>query len=257
MRGRQFEAALNRLADWWAHKFRVQVEKGIRHRSYDEATALSPQPPTPLKPDPKGKGKAKALPEDDDDEGPGLGGPEGERVRSEKSLMKHALMMRGSPDMSAQLFTSLCRALGLPARLVVSLQPALWRREKSDKDKALDKALQKSRKQLKDKRNLAREAAIVAASARNASASSSNAPNLASGPTPNLRQNGAGANTSSDAGGPDDDMEEITPVTPRPSLSVDSIVAPNVGTAPADPSRPTVRLRRSKPAGNVLGASRK
>ena len=67
--------------------------------------------------DPKGKGKARVVEVDDDDS---------EVIKSEKSLMKHALMMRGSRDTSAQLFTSLCRALGIPARLVASLQSVPW-----------------------------------------------------------------------------------------------------------------------------------
>lgn len=49
-----------------------------------------------------------------------------EVVRSVKSLMKHALQRYGSRDVSAQLFTALCRALGIPARLVVSLQSVPW-----------------------------------------------------------------------------------------------------------------------------------
>lgn len=40
--------------------------------------------------------------------------------------MKHALMQSGSRDTSAQLFTALCRALDIPARLVVSLQSIPW-----------------------------------------------------------------------------------------------------------------------------------
>jgi xeroderma pigmentosum group C-complementing protein len=51
---------------------------------------------------------------------------ESEVIHTSKSLMKHALMRGGSRDTSAQLFTSLCRALGIPARLVVSLQSVPW-----------------------------------------------------------------------------------------------------------------------------------
>jgi xeroderma pigmentosum group C-complementing protein len=58
-----------------------------------------------------------------------------ETIRSEKSLMKHALMWSGSRDTSAQLFTALCRALGIPARLVVSLQSIPWQAS-VDKSKA-------------------------------------------------------------------------------------------------------------------------
>lgn len=45
----------------------------------------------------------------------------GELIRNEQSLAKRAVQMVGTRDMSAQLFTSLCRALGIPARLVCSL----------------------------------------------------------------------------------------------------------------------------------------
>ena len=40
--------------------------------------------------------------------------------------MKHVLNRRGSKDISAQLFTALCRALKIPTRLVVSLQSVPW-----------------------------------------------------------------------------------------------------------------------------------
>lgn len=51
----------------------------------------------------------------------------GEPIHGVKSLMKRALLMKGSRDMSAQLFTSCLRALDIPARLVFSLQPVTWR----------------------------------------------------------------------------------------------------------------------------------
>ncbi|KAH9020525.1 hypothetical protein EDB83DRAFT_2432244 [Lactarius deliciosus] len=40
--------------------------------------------------------------------------------------MKHALMCSGSRDVSSQLFTAHCRALGIPTRLVVSLRSVPW-----------------------------------------------------------------------------------------------------------------------------------
>ncbi|KAH9931640.1 Rad4-domain-containing protein [Epithele typhae] len=81
--------------------------------------------PTP-KPDPKGKGKRRATDDDDGVDDEERYGIDGEKIRGEKSLMKHALMQKGSRDTSAQLFTALCRALGIPARLVVSLQSVPW-----------------------------------------------------------------------------------------------------------------------------------
>lgn len=109
-RGHRFESALTRLMEWWGDTFRVDPTGHIRNRTFDEVQKIINQ-------DPKGKGKARAVDLDDD---------EGEVIKSEKSLMKHALMMRGSRDTSAQLFTALCRGLGIPARLVVSLQSVPW-----------------------------------------------------------------------------------------------------------------------------------
>ncbi|PCH40265.1 Rad4-domain-containing protein [Wolfiporia cocos MD-104 SS10] len=113
MRGRLFEAAITRLAEWWSQNFRVELTGHIKNRTWDEVHRT-------IAADPKGKGKARARDSDSDEE------EDGEVVRSPKSLMKHALMMRGSRDTSAQLFTALCRALGIPARLVVSLQSVPW-----------------------------------------------------------------------------------------------------------------------------------
>ncbi|PIL22401.1 hypothetical protein GSI_15089 [Ganoderma sinense ZZ0214-1] len=126
-RGRLFESAITRLADWWASSFKVVPSGHLRSRTFHDVQRSLPKPkPTPP-PDPKGKGKGRAVEasdeEEDDEERYGV---EGERIRSAKSLMKHALMWRGSRDTSAQLFTALCRALGIPARLVVSLQSVPW-----------------------------------------------------------------------------------------------------------------------------------
>ena len=126
-RGRLFESTIIRLADWWASSFDVVPTGHLRSRTFADVQRTLPKPRSPPRPDPKGKGKARAVEDDeseeDDEERYGV---EGERIRSAKSLMKHALMWRGSRDTSAQLFTALCRALGIPARLVVSLQSVPW-----------------------------------------------------------------------------------------------------------------------------------
>lgn len=132
MRGRQFQHAVSHLAAWWYREFdvrdgpklnvRSQTFSEVQHELAQESTA-KPGPSS----DRKGKGKAKRTAQDDD---------HGEVIRSEKSLMKHALMKRGSRDISAQLFTSLCRALGIPARLVVSLQSVPWRSSVGKSNKA-------------------------------------------------------------------------------------------------------------------------
>lgn len=111
MRGRLFEAAVTRLVEWWHATFDVELTGHLRSRPFEEVQQELVKDK---------KGKARALDSDDDAD------DEHEIIRSEKSLMKHALMKRGSRDTSAQLFTALCRALGIPARLVVSLQSVPW-----------------------------------------------------------------------------------------------------------------------------------
>lgn len=112
MRGRLFESAITNLAKWWSTVFEVEETGHIRNRTFDEVQKA-------LAADPKGKGKGRATDSSEYEK-------DNEVIRSEKSLMKHALMFRGSRDTSAQLFTALCRALGIPARLVVSLQSVPW-----------------------------------------------------------------------------------------------------------------------------------
>ncbi|KAI6108538.1 hypothetical protein EV401DRAFT_2116820, partial [Pisolithus croceorrhizus] len=108
-RGRLFEATVNRLVDWWTDTFFTVIPTGhIRNRTFEEV-----QQEIEL-----GFDASRCL--EDDTDGT-------ERIRSVNSLMKHALMQRGSRDTSAQLFTALCRALNIPARLVVSLQSVPWR----------------------------------------------------------------------------------------------------------------------------------
>ncbi|GBE85109.1 Rad4-domain-containing protein [Sparassis crispa] len=118
-RGRLFEAAINRLTEWWSASFRVDPTGHIRSRTFEDVQqrlglSLSADPAEARR---RAKGKERAIDVDEED---------AEVIRSEKSLMKHALMFRGSRDASAQLFTALCRALGIPARLVVSLQSVPW-----------------------------------------------------------------------------------------------------------------------------------
>ncbi|KAI0064088.1 Rad4-domain-containing protein [Artomyces pyxidatus] len=126
-RGHLFEMGVTRLVEWWANDFfEITFSGHIRSRTFDDVQAelLSKGYIDDLSPE-KNKGKGKARQpnwddyEDEDED-------EGELIRSEKSLMKHALQRFGSRDVSAQLFTALCRALGIPARLVVSLQSVPW-----------------------------------------------------------------------------------------------------------------------------------
>ena len=123
-RGYLFEQAVARLASWWAGTFFNIKPKGhLRSRTFEDVQHhLCSKGLVSI----KGKGKEKALPQDVDPLEDLFEDEELEIVRSEKSLMKHALMQSGSRDVSSQLFTALCRALGIPTRLVVSLQSVPW-----------------------------------------------------------------------------------------------------------------------------------
>jgi hypothetical protein len=83
-----------------------------------------------LKVDLKGKGKEEAEADDEYTAWIDKLGQGGERIRTVKSMQKKALQGYGGRDTSAQLFVSLCRAMGLGARLVTSLQPVNWRADK-------------------------------------------------------------------------------------------------------------------------------
>ncbi|KAJ2934228.1 hypothetical protein H1R20_g2864, partial [Candolleomyces eurysporus] len=111
-----FERAMQHLALWWSDTFFEVLPSGhIRNQTWDEVQ-------------PKLESFASLYEEGepDDETLESVLGTEIERIRGPKSLMKHALNRYGSRDVSAQLFTSLCRALGIPARLVVSLQAVPW-----------------------------------------------------------------------------------------------------------------------------------
>ena len=111
-RGHVFENSIKALVEWWANVFfRVQSTGHIQSHTFEEIQRL-------LKSDDY---------EFDENYQLSYASLEGhEIIKSPKSLMKHALMRSGSRDVSAQLFTALCRALDIPARLVVSIQGVPW-----------------------------------------------------------------------------------------------------------------------------------
>ncbi|TFK52131.1 Rad4-domain-containing protein [Heliocybe sulcata] len=125
-RGRMFQHAVEALVEWWTAYFAVDGV-GVRRWSYEEVRRVLDA--YPLK-----------KPETQDNSLPPIDQPEIKLSRhvlsllstepplasESKSLQKHLLMQRGSRDVSALLFTALCRALGVPARLVVSLQSVGW-----------------------------------------------------------------------------------------------------------------------------------
>lgn len=126
-RMRLFEAALFKLTQWWHFDFRVIPHKGVRNQTFLEVERYRMLEDKQRGFDHKGKGKAVATNEE-----PEILYSWSDRLRSVNSLMKCALLREGSADTSALLFTALCRALDIPARLVVSLQSVPWTK-KSEK----------------------------------------------------------------------------------------------------------------------------
>ena len=121
-----FERAMEQLTTWWSTAFFEVIPEGhIRNHTYEEIQQ-------------KLEIRGLHIPkEDDNSETPldmevlqDIYDDESEIIRSVKSLMKHALLQTGSRDTSAQLFTALCRGLGIPARLVVSIQCMPWKVDK-------------------------------------------------------------------------------------------------------------------------------
>ena len=111
-RGLMFENAMKALAGWWASVFfRIRKTGHIQSHTYEETRRLF---------------KSDDYEFDEEYQLAYASFDGHEIVKTPKSLMKHALMRSGSRDVSAQLFTALCRALGIPARLVVSLQSVPW-----------------------------------------------------------------------------------------------------------------------------------
>lgn len=117
-----FERAMEQLTKWWATTFFEVIPEGhIRNYTFEEIQQ-------------KLEIRGLHLPNDDNLDPPlhleslqDMIDDEPEIIRSPQSLMKHALMQSGSRDTSAQLFTALCRGLGIPARLVVSIQSVPWK----------------------------------------------------------------------------------------------------------------------------------
>ncbi|KAH9985042.1 hypothetical protein BJV74DRAFT_946268 [Russula compacta] len=138
-RGYLFEQAVSRLASWWADTFFTVKPTGhLCSRTFEDVQRVLHSKGLV---DVTGKGKGKALPDVDSLEG-AFDYDQVEIVRSAKSLMKHALMRSGSRDVSSQLFTALCRALGIPARLVVSLQSVPWRTNVAQRSNHKGKAVE-------------------------------------------------------------------------------------------------------------------
>ncbi|KAL4261573.1 XPC family protein [Pleurotus pulmonarius] len=152
-RGYLFEASITRLAEWWSESFfKVTPEGHLRNRTFEDIqlgleaqgfrSLTEPTAKKPTGPAPAFQDVIQSLhqsPTIDNDTLQDILDDDGEFVRTPKSLMKHALMRKGSRDLSAQLFTALCRSLGIPTRLVVSIQSLPWQAN-INKPKAKPKA---------------------------------------------------------------------------------------------------------------------
>jgi xeroderma pigmentosum group C-complementing protein len=127
-RARLFDAAMRDLTSWWWQVFVLEPGAGIKNRSFDEVHAETRHTDliATLLRDPE------RLEANQD--------ANTEVIRNAKSLMKRAVLMRGSADVSAQLFVSLCRSLDIPARLVYSLQPVDWRTSLAATSKSRNRA---------------------------------------------------------------------------------------------------------------------
>ncbi|KAF7364833.1 hypothetical protein MVEN_00353500 [Mycena venus] len=117
-RGRMFETAMGHLTSWWAQTFfDVTFDGHLRNRTFATVQTSMDQLEEGTE-----SWDVELLQE--------VLGDKGELIKGPKSLMKHALMQKGCRDTSAQLFTALCRGLGIPTRLVVSLQSVPWHSDK-------------------------------------------------------------------------------------------------------------------------------
>lgn len=137
-RARLFDGALKELVAWWYDYFESDQTKSLVRRTAQDVEEelangwnvqdyvdvgngdATDEAPSPA----KGKAKKRKVKQKD------FASTEatGEVLRSANSLAKRAVSTRtGSKDVMAQLFTAICRALDIPARLVFSLQPVDWR----------------------------------------------------------------------------------------------------------------------------------
>lgn len=151
-RTRLFDAAVKDLVVWWWSTFKIFEGRGIfrppgvqlfSDRLAGQADAVQEEDEAipgsgPKKSNAKGKAREQTAASARELAGiaclatieltlSNLKSAGGEWVKSIKSIRKHAGLMAGSRDMSAQLFTALCRGLEIPTRLVFSLQPIDWK----------------------------------------------------------------------------------------------------------------------------------
>ncbi|KAG9103017.1 hypothetical protein FRC06_000465 [Ceratobasidium sp. 370] len=306
-RGRLFETALSRLVDWFAPSssfgaqnpyigrsegwFRVKEHGHIRAHTF-EAASIRAQVLEGRETERqirrakraraliKGKGKARAVSssssdEDEDfeeeDEGSEWYAPE--TLRSANSIAKHALQRSGSRDTAALVFVAMVRAMGLPARLVGSLQCVSWSPPKDHRDKRRKKvagngAGTRSEQVSGDDNVEMEEVAVPVApspklGARGGSVLSNGTPPRSEhqfgdhGDDSTPFKLGAKRKRSGLAEARDSDgrVSGSSKGRRNPSELAEGSKQSGGSASKGSPVPPTIKLRRTRPTGNVLGAA--
>ncbi|KAG8691889.1 hypothetical protein FRC11_006470 [Ceratobasidium sp. 423] len=233
----------------------------------------------------KGKGKARdssSSSSDDDENDLEVSDSEDEwyapeRLRSPNSIAKHALQRSGSRDVAALIFVAIVRALGIPARLVSSLQCVPWSIPKDYSNKGR-KPKNKAASTLDHEGDEAENATALGTPSRAGSPSSAGANSVLSATVdrtdrpvdqsdnltrlePSIKRK-RGANASSN--GPMSTIEANrarqrekmnSGETGSKTKSTGRESDTGHGAATPSSTRPTIKLRRTRPAGHVLGAA--
>ncbi|CAE6463034.1 unnamed protein product [Rhizoctonia solani] len=256
-----------------------EAERKIRRAKHQERRAKRAQARI------KGKGKARdpsSSSSDDGDDDLEVTDSEDEwyapeRLRSPNSIAKHALQRSGSRDVAVLIFVAILRALGIPARLVSSLQCVPWsipkdysskgRKPRDKTSSTLDQHEEGSGmeevKALRVSSRLASPSSIGAnnvLSATDRSVDHSNDPTRLKEPSIK-RKRGANTNGNSpmstievnlihrgDKATGGEFSRKGTPKRPRNDVDQDSAIP--------SPTRPAIKLRRARPTGHVLGTAR-
>ncbi|KAH7340573.1 hypothetical protein B0J17DRAFT_715779 [Rhizoctonia solani] len=231
----------------------------------------------------KGKGKARdssSSSSDDGDEDLEVTDSEDEwyapeRLRSPNSIAKHALQRSGSRDVAVLIFVAILRALGIPARLVSSLQCVPWsipkdysskgRKPKDKTSSTLDQHEGSGMEEVTALRVSSRIGspsgigANSALSAADRSADHSNNPTHLKEPSIK-RKRGANANGNSPMS-----TIEVNLIHQRDKTSGGEFSRKDKPTRPGNdvdqdsaipsPTRPAIKLRRARPTGHVLGTA--
>ncbi|CAE6519970.1 unnamed protein product [Rhizoctonia solani] len=200
-----------------------------------------------------------------------------ERLRSPNSIAKHALQRSGSRDVAALIFVAIVRALGIPARLVSSLQCVPWSKPKDYSSKGR-KPKNKAASTLDREGDEAENVTAFRAPSRAGSPSGTGANSVLSATGDRTdrsvdqsdnptrlgssikRKRGANADSNSPVSTIEanrapqrEKMSSGETGTKAKSTGPESDIGHGAATPPS--TRPTIKLRRTRPAGHVLGAA--